>query len=145
MVPSRASLSFLLLAFAVLQGCADRDLANGGDAGSDEGDMTDEGGGRPSDPGAMYSACEASEDCDPLRFCVRPPGEPGYCSAPCLGDADTEPCDPSPGGSAELSCAEIGSPSRSLCALDCGGGARCPAGMRCETVMANDRARSLCF
>jgi hypothetical protein len=111
---------------------------------------TSEGGGegageRPSEAGAMYSACTMVSMCTPLEFCVFPPGEAGYCSAACNG-ADPSGCAPAPGNGADLSCLDIGEPQgRLVCALDCSHGA-CPSGMRCEAIEdPSGTARSICF
>jgi hypothetical protein len=102
-------------------------------------------GERPSQAGAMYSACSTVSMCAPLEFCVFPSREGGYCSAACNGN-DSSGCAPPPGNGADLSCLDIGEPmGRLVCALDCSHGA-CPTGMRCEGIEdPSGSARNICF
>jgi hypothetical protein len=50
------------------------------------------------------------------------------CSQTCVDDQD---CPAPDGGTATAVCA---GPDDDQCVLDCGGNARCPAGMSCEAV-----------
>jgi hypothetical protein len=108
-------------------------------------DTDDDPGERPSDPGAMYSACAAVSECAPLEFCVFPTREGGYCSAACGGGEDASVCAAAPGDGAEIACLDIGVPDgRQVCALDCSDGG-CPEGMRCEGIETPAGARRICF
>lgn len=150
----------------VSAGCVDRELddemasqTDGGPEDLDEPDDSDppesdgrapgEAGGdadgaRPDD--GMYAACELSEDCGDLEFCVSPAEELGFCTDACNSANDPSGCDPSPGGAAELTCLEIGTPDgRRVCALDCADDRSCPEGMRCERVQTTSGGRSICF
>jgi hypothetical protein len=116
-----------------------------------EGDDDDDPAERPSMAGDMYSACSSVSDCRPLEFCIFPRGhdgarEEGYCSAACAAPGNPSTCDPAPGGSAEVSCLDIGiADGREVCALDCGSGRSCPGGMRCEGLATPGGDRYVCF
>lgn len=117
---------------------AEDDLEGSGSSG-------DEIGERPTAAGSMYSSCDAVAQCEPLEFCVFPPGESGFCSAACGAGPEPSTCDPAPGQGAALGCLDISLPdARQVCALDCSDGA-CPAGMRCEGIETPDGARRICF
>lgn len=110
----------------------------------DTGDTMTEAGVQPSAPGAMYSPCERSAQCDPLEFCVFPSGESGYCTAACTAPTDPSNCDPPPGDQPQA-CFDIGlEDGRWVCALDCAG-TPCPRGMRCEQIETAGGPRSICF
>jgi hypothetical protein len=115
------------------------------DDGGSADETGDELGERPSDPGAMYSACAEVSMCAPLEFCVFPDREGGFCSAACAGGNDASACAPAPGDGAEPSCLDIGIPDgRLVCALDCSDAA-CPAEMHCEGIETPTGARRVCF
>ena len=106
---------------------------------------------RPSMQGEMYAPCSGVADCRPLEFCVFPRGadgspEQGYCSAACQAPGNPGTCDPTFGGSASVSCLDIGTgDGREVCALDCGSGRRCPSDMRCEGLATPGGERYVCF
>lgn len=108
-------------------------------------------GERPSEAGLMYSACSSVAMCRPLEFCVFPRGhdgdrEAGYCAAACQAPGDPALCDPAPGAGATVGCLDIGiGDGREVCALDCGSGQACPAGMRCEGLSTSSGDRHICF
>jgi hypothetical protein len=114
------------------------------DDGGDSDESGEAPGERPTDPGAMYSACAEVSMCAPLEFCVFPDREGGFCSAACAG-GEPSACAAAPGSGAEVSCLDIGVPDgRLVCALDCEDGA-CPANMRCEGIDTPAGARRVCF
>lgn len=126
-------------------------VACGPAVATDEDSSADSGGGddpgeRPSEPGAMYSACSTVDECAPLEFCVFPDREGGYCSAACSAVGDASGCAVAPGDGAEASCLDIGvTDGREVCALDCAHGA-CPSGMQCESIETpGGDARRICF
>jgi hypothetical protein len=130
------------MAVALLLGCGPQVDADALDESEGGGDGV---GTRPTDAGAMYSACSTVSMCAPLEFCVFPDREGGYCSAACNGD-DASPCAAAPGNGAEVSCLDIGVPDgRQVCALDCTHGS-CPANMTCEHIETpSGDARQICF
>jgi hypothetical protein len=130
---TRLVLGFLLPVLA----CADRDLIDVLDPATLE--------DRPFTPGELYSACEHGDACLDA-WCLSPADEPGFCTQLCdpAGDVSTY-CDDSevPAGTADVVCLAVG--DHAACALDCGDGRSCPAGMRCEQVDALGQPRSICF
>jgi hypothetical protein len=114
-------------------------------------DHDDELGAQPMEPGSMYSPCESVSMCHPLEFCVYPRGhdgepEAGFCAGACGAGGDASVCDPAPGTAAWESCLDIGlGDGREVCALDCGRGRTCPAGMRCEGLRTPSGERYICF
>lgn len=92
----------------------------------------------PFEQGATYAGCNEASDCE-SAWCLRPADEPGFCTQPCSAPEQCE----QPGGQAVASCVAV--EADAACALDCGGGKACPAGMRCEQVEAEGEPRSLCF
>jgi hypothetical protein len=125
-----------ILAAVLAIGCSGRALSPGVTEEEEPDDM------RPTEPGAMYSACEKPFDCSPLELCVFLRPDPGYCSTFC--EAPEDDCDPTPGGDADVRCVAVGEPSAEVCALDCAGAA-CPGGMVCKKVETNDGERRICF
>lgn len=91
-------------------------------------------------PGEPFSGCIDKGDCFD-EWCLHPAGEPGFCTFACNGGVDS--CDPSPGGSATLTCLPVDGDE--VCVLDCGGNKTCPSQMRCEQIEANGQPRSICF
>ena len=125
-----------------LAACVDRgtNLVDVGSSGPDDEDV----GMRPAD--GMFGPCGASDECEPLEFCVFPAGEAGFCTDRCATPTDPDGCDPSPGGSAVGFCLDIGLPDGDrVCALDCAGGKSCPGGMRCEGIETADGEERVCF
>lgn len=119
-----------LLAFAGLA-CVDRAVVSDDEAGETS---------SPFEPGEPFASCIDADDCDG-EWCVSPQDEPGFCTQPCVGGEFS--CMLAPGGTATEVCLPVS--GEEVCALDCGGGRSCPAGMRCETISAGGQARSICF
>lgn len=101
--------------------------------GSSTGPMTD-----PQPADGMYSHCVLINDCVGLTTCVLATDEDGFCSNNGCMDPVAD-CDPSPGGTATVTCIEyaVQIVPEDVCALDCSGGATCPAGMECQDVQGN--------
>jgi hypothetical protein len=103
----------------------------------------DPSGGDPNggQPGAgMYSACLQPADCAGLDACMQivdanmQPTD-GFCTVLGCANAAVD-CDPSPGGTATATCYAVQTQmgADAICALDCGGGKTCPAGMQCTNL-----------
>ncbi len=119
-----------LLLVALVLACADRTTVSTDDEGETEAPA----------PGEPFSGCLSEDDCFD-DWCVRPAGEPGFCTYACAGG--TQNCEGLAGGTATLTCLPV--EGQEVCALDCAGNKTCPAGMRCEQVEAGGEARSICF
>jgi hypothetical protein len=89
----------------------------------------------------LYSHCLTGRECDPIpALCItindmNDTPIDGFCSiTPCTNAAVD--CVPTPGGTALPACMPVtldGTPTNA-CALDCSGGATCPAGMTCQNL-----------
>ncbi len=107
---------------------------------------TEEVGAQPEEPGAVYSACGAPDECSPQPYCVFPSGEDGFCTVECPPGDDPSGCMDDPGQLGRAICLDIGLPSeRGVCAIDCGDGLACPEGMRCEEVQTDAGPQRVCF
>jgi len=120
-----------------------------GDPSSDPSDPSSDdpippNGSRPSEPGAMYSACRESRGCFPMELCVFPEDESGFCTSRC-GEAMAESCEVVRGADVTIMCLDIDLPDGApVCALSCAD-AECPEGMRCEAIGTSDGERHICF
>lgn len=116
------------------------------DAGNDDdSDPTDDppGGGQPDD--GMYSACITADHCPGLAGCatIGDPPTDGFCTDLCAGPNNPAGCDPSPEGTATVTCMVLS--GFDLCALDCSGGKTCPAPMVCTSVMDEQGLKDICY
>lgn len=132
----------LTLALAGWAACTTREPVPEDDASGETTD--DDPGDQPTAPGAMFSSCTDSSQCDPQEFCVFPADETGYCTSACAAPLDTSACDPAPGDQ-PLACFDIGlADGRVVCAIDCASD-ECPRGMRCEAVTTASGDALICF
>jgi hypothetical protein len=107
-----------------MSGEGDTEMSGDGD-GDGDGDQPTEG---------AYSPCLEADACGGRPYLclgLQDMGMTvdGFCSLPCVVD---ENCPPSPGGTAEPACIDIG--GEGWCVLGCGGGDTCPGGMVCTDV-----------
>ena len=89
----------------------------------------------------MWAACEMQRECGDVPICVFPADEAGFCTDACEVADD---CPPAYAEGGSVVCVDVGD-TQPVCALDCGGGRGCPAGMRCEEIGLPAGARKLCF
>jgi hypothetical protein len=117
----------------------DESSSSGGPAESDgDADAGEQPGGQPLE--GMYSSCAVPADCVGVNLCVTildPMQVPlgGFCTSPGCANAAVD-CVATPGGTATPMCLPltVNDMPDAACALDCGGGKTCPAGMECIDV-----------
>lgn len=112
--------------------------SSGEPEGDDDADAGEQPGGQPGE--GMYSTCAMPSDCVGVNLCVTildPMQMPlgGFCTSPGCANAATD-CVATPGGTATPMCLPltVNDMPDAACALDCGGGKTCPAGMECIDV-----------
>lgn len=93
----------------------------------------------------MYAACLVPDQCPGLLGCatIGDPPTDGVCTDECAGFMNPAGCDPSPGGTATLTCTVLS--GYNLCALDCSGGKSCPTPMVCTSVNDEQGTKELCY
>ncbi len=109
-----------------------------GSTGGDETAAVDPGT-QPAD--GLYSTCLVPEQCDPIpALCITINDEDGvpmdgFCSQTGCTNPAVD-CVPTPGGTAVPACmpVTVNGAEGSACALDCSGGATCPAPMTCYSL-----------